>query len=284
MKILTIDLEDWFHILAHDATASPSHWENFESRVERNSDWILEQLSKYNQPATFFSLGWIAQKYPALIRKISAEGYEIACHSMNHQLVYEQTHEQFRSDLTQSIDILQQLTGKKIKSYRAPGFSISEKTKWIFEILVEAGIENDCSIFPAERNHGGFGNFPSAEPCLLSLNGKTLRAFPMSLGAVLRKRIVFSGGGYFRLLPYSMIKRMMKSSGYVMTYFHPRDFDAGQPMIESLPLKRKFMSYVGLRSSGAKFIELLNDFKFTNVEKAVLQIDWNAVKKVDIMK
>jgi len=283
MKILTIDLEDWFHILAHDQTASPKQWEKFESRVEANTAWLLEQLSKNNQPATFFCLGWIAQKYPALIRKISEAGYEIGCHSMNHQLVYEQTPADFRDDLLQSMGILQQITGKKIVSYRAPGFSVSEKTKWIFETLVELGIKNDCSIFTAERNHGGYKNFSSQKPCLLSVNGIQLREFPISPTSIFGMKIIYSGGGYFRLLPYSLISNMMRKSDYVMTYFHPRDFDAGQPVIESLPLKRRFMSYTGLKTSRAKFIKLLNEFEFTSIEKAALVIDWNGVKKVELI-
>lgn len=282
MKILTIDLEDWFHILAHGETSSPAHWQKFESRVEANTDWLLEQLSTYNQPATFFCLGWIAQKYSSLIRKISDAGYEIGCHSMNHQLVYEQTPDEFRDDLLQIKGILQQITGKKIVSYRAPGFSVSEKTKWVFEIMAELGIENDSSIFPAERNHGGFRNFPSTTPCLITVNGTSLKEFPISSATILGKKIIYSGGGYFRLLPYSVIRRFMKKSAYVMTYFHPRDFDAGQPMIESLPLKRKFMSYTGLKTSRTKFIRLLNEFAFTSVEEAVKQVDWNTVRKVEL--
>jgi len=282
MMILTIDLEDWFHILAHEQTASPLHWEKFESRVEANTDRLLNQLSRFNQPATFFCLGWIAKKYPLLIKKISTAGYEIACHSMNHQLVFEQSPEQFRKDLVESIDILQQITGKKVLSYRAPGFSVSEKTKWIFEILAESGIENDCSIFPAERNHGGYKNFSSTKPCLISINGIQLREFPINPTTIAGKKIIYSGGGYFRLFPYSIIRQLMRKSDYVMTYFHPRDFDPGQPMIDSLPLKRKFMSYMGLKNAGIKFEKLLGEFTFTNVENAALLYEWNKAEKVEL--
>jgi len=280
MKILTIDLEDWFHILAHEHTSAPSQWEKFESRVETNTGWLLEQLLRCKQPATFFCLGWIAQKYPVLIKKISALGFEIGCHSMNHQLVYEQSPEQFRKDLVDCKDILQQITGKKIRSYRAPGFSVSEKTKWIFEILIDCGIENDCSVFPAERNHGGYKNFPSSNPCLVHVHGKQLREFPMHPASVAGMKFIFSGGGYFRVLPYSIVSRLMKKSAYVMTYFHPRDFDADQPVIDSLPLNRKFMSYTGLKSSRKKFTKLLEEFEFVNVETAALQVEWNLVEEV----
>jgi polysaccharide deacetylase family protein (PEP-CTERM system associated) len=283
MKILTIDLEDWFHIVAHEPTSGPVQWEKFESRIERNTSWLLEQLLFFNQPATFFCLGWIARKYPHLIKRISEAGYEIACHSMNHQLVFNQSPDEFRKDLLESMDILQQQTGKMILSYRAPGFSVSEKTNWVFEILAEAGIVNDCSVFPAERNHGGYKKFSSLKPCLLSVNGMHLREFPMSLATIAGRKVIYSGGGYFRLLPYMFIRKFVATSDYVMTYFHPRDFDADQPLIDSLPLKRKFMSYVGLKSSKAKFLKLLDEFKFMSVEEAALNIDWNKAETVELL-
>ena len=280
MKILTIDLEDWFHILAHEQTSTPVHWEKFESRVEANTEWLLGQLARFTQPATFFCLGWIAKKYPLLVKKISEAGHEIACHSMNHQLVFEQSPEQFRNDLHESMDILQQVTGKKIISYRAPGFSVSEKTRWIFEILAGAGIENDCSVFPAGRNHGGYINFPFVNPCIISVNGIQLKEFPINPATFAGQKIIYSGGGYFRLLPYALISGVVRKSDYVMTYFHPRDFDAGQPVIKSLPVKRKFMSYNGLKTSRRKFEKLLSEFAFTNVERAAIQVDWNKADSI----
>jgi len=277
MNILTIDLEDWFHILAHNETSKPAQWENFESRVERNTDWILDQLSAKNQYATFFCLGWIAKKYPSLIRKINDRGHEIACHSMNHQLAYEQKPGEYRTELADALHLLEDIVGQPVYSYRAPGFSVTENTNWVFEILIECGIKNDCSVFPAKRNHGGYKGFLFREPCLVSTHGKSIREFPMSLSSVAGRTIVYSGGGYFRLLPYAVIKSMTKKSDYVMTYFHPRDFDPGQPMIASLPLKRKIMSYTGLRGARKKFEMLISDFRFTNVRDAVGKIDWDKV-------
>lgn len=280
MNILTIDLEDWFHILAHSETAGPEQWEKFESRVERNTERLLEPLAAGGHKATFFCLGWIARRYPELIRRIASEGHEIGCHSMNHQLVYEQTADSFRQDLVESIQTLEGITGKKVFTYRAPGFSVSGKTRWVFEILQECGIENDCSIFPASRNHGGFPEFGQNKPCYISIDGMLLKEFPMSFASYGIGKIVFSGGGYFRFLPYSLIKMLMKKSDYVMTYFHPRDFDPGQPLISSLPLKRKMMSYIGLKGAGRKFEFLLNDFHFCNVETAGTLIDWTRAPKV----
>jgi polysaccharide deacetylase family protein (PEP-CTERM system associated) len=280
MNILTIDLEDWFHILAHDETSHPGQWEKFESRVGRNTEWILEKLALHQHSATFFCLGWIALKFPSLIKMIVKQGHEIASHSMNHQLVYEQTPQEFRSDLQMSLRLLEDLTGEKVKTYRAPGFSLTENSKWVFDILIENGIEVDCSIFPARRNHGGYPDFSSRRPCLVSINGKTIKEFPMSLAG----RLPFSGGGYFRVLPYPIIRSLMKKSEYVMTYFHPRDFDPDQAVIPSLSLKRRFMSYAGLGSSKRKWELLLREFRFLNVRNAVHQISWNEAAVVSLDK
>jgi polysaccharide deacetylase family protein (PEP-CTERM system associated) len=280
MNILTIDLEDWFHILAHEETSHPSGWEKFESRVEWNTEWILERLKESQQTSTFFCLGWIAKKYPSLIRKIAADGHEIACHSMNHQLVYAQNKKQFTDDLKESLLVLENISGRKVKTFRAPGFSVTDGEKWIFKVLAENGIENDCSVFPLARNHGGYKNFASARPCLVDADGVFIKEFPMSYFSLLGKGIIFSGGGYFRLMPYAMISAMIKQSDYVMTYFHPRDFDAGQPVLDSLNWKRKFMSYTGIKNAGWKFTRLLKDFRFVSVDGASAVIDWKAAERV----
>lgn len=274
MNILTIDLEDWFHILAHEGTSQPYQWEKFESRVDRNTDWILGQLEGKHK-ATFYCLGWIAERHPGLIRKIAASGHEVACHSMNHQLVFEQDRKLFKSDLQQAKNLLEDITGREVTSYRAPGFSVSEKTKWVFEVLCECGIKNDSSVFPAGRNHGGYPDFPSRNPCVVSINGGIIREFPMSMSAIAGRNFIFSGGGYFRIFPWKVIRSLMKKSGYVMTYFHPRDFDSGQPVLASLPLKRRLMSYTGLHGAGQKFERLVSEFDFVNIEEAEKLVEWD---------
>ena len=149
----------------------------------------------------------------------------------------------------ESLDILEDITGKKVTSYRAPGFSITESCKWAFEILLDAGIENDSSVFPAERIHGGFPSFPGNNPSLIRVNNRTLREFPINIKHFFGKNLVFSGGGYFRLFPYALIKSWTNESGYIMSYLHPRDFDTGQPVLQDLPAGRKFRSYVGLKKA-----------------------------------
>lgn len=267
MNILTFDLEDWFHILDFNETAKPEQWLNFGSRLEVNTDRILNLLEKKNLRATFFCLGWVAQKFPALIKKISLK-HEIACHSMNHQLLQFQSRTEFVNDLKEATHLLEDITGNKIISYRAPGFSLDKKHYFVFEELQKLNYKIDCSIFPAKRNHGGISNFEYQKPCRIVGDNFDLLELPLNTTKIFFRKIVFSGGGYFRLLPYSFIKSQMKKTNYVMTYFHPRDFDPTQPMLKGLPFKRKLMSYSGLNSSYAKFERLLNDFDFISVDQA----------------
>lgn len=267
MKILTFDLEDWFHILDHPETSDIGSWAGFEERVIGNTKRVMELLDRKKQKATFFCLGWIAEKYPSLIRELSNRGHEIASHSYGHQLIYLQSRNEFKEDLYRSISILESITGKKITAYRAPGFSLTPESPWVFEMLVEAGITHDCSIFSANRAHGGFPGAPS-KPFIFESNGGEIKAFPMNTYSFLGLNLIFSGGGYFRLLNYALIKQMMRKSDYVMTYFHPRDFDILQPVIQDLSIKRRFKSYIGLKDSFLKLENLINDFDFCNLEAA----------------
>jgi polysaccharide deacetylase family protein (PEP-CTERM system associated) len=274
VNILTFDIEEWFHILDNPFTTHKSQWSQFESRIHYNVDRLLELLVKENKKATFFILGWIAEKYPDIVKKINELGYEIGSHSNNHKLLYQQSREQIIDDLRDAIKQLEDITGKRVYAYRAPGFSLTERNSWVFEILAEHKIEIDCSIFPTSRAHGGFKGF-SSKPCLVEVNGVRIKEFPINVWGVGGISFVFSGGGYFRLLPYPLIKKLMMKSEYVMTYFHPRDFDPYQPSIKRLNFLRKFKSYYGLSTSFGKLKKLLNDFEFTDLSHADRLINWN---------
>jgi hypothetical protein len=197
-----------------------------------------------------------------------------------HQLAYEQTRKEFNHDLNKSICSLQDITGKKVKIYRAPGFSVKKKNLWVFEDLIEHGIEIDCSIFPARRSHGGFPSYGESEPSIISFGDKTLKEFPINTFSLAGLPLIFSGGGYFRLLPFAVIKSLFKNSKYNMTYFHPRDFDSGQPMIKDLSLLRKFKSYYGLKNAFLKLDKLITTFDFIDLKQANDSINWSLVKKV----
>jgi len=232
MRILTFDIEDWFHILDHAKTASPTTWDKFEPRIRQNMEKIFRLIDDTNSKATFFCMGWVAEKYPDVIRDIDQAGFEIGSHSNFHQLAYQQTPEEFRNDLKTSICNIEDLISKKVRAYRAPGFSITENNKWAFDVLIEEGIEIDC---------------------------------------------VFSGGGYFRALPYQFLRRAFGSNDYIMTYFHPRDFDPDQPIIPGLSLKRRFTSYYGLKNCLSKLKSILEEFDFIDLEEANQMVEWSNI-------
>ncbi len=282
MNILTFDVEDWFHVLDNPSTKDEKQWIQLESRIQQNMDKIFDLLEKNNQKATFFTIGWVARKYPEIIKYIDSRGHEIASHSDMHQLAYEFNREEFRQDLEMSVKSIEDITGKKVRAYRAPGFSLMNQNKWVFEELIKNGIEMDCSVFPAKRAHGGFEEFGYAEPAYIEVGGSRIKEFPINIYPVFGKNIIFSGGGYFRLIPYPLMKHFMNNSNYVMTYLHPRDFDAEQPMIEGLSAFRRFKSYVGLKGSCQKLEKLINDFTFVDLNEADSMIEWSDAKVVKL--
>ncbi len=282
MKILTFDIEDWFHILDFDETEDISSWAGYKTRMDKNLDFILNILAETGQRATFFILGWIAEEHPNVVKRIIDSGYEIGNHSYSHILIYKNNNKKVFSDLEYSKKLLEDISGKKVKYFRAPGFSIKKNTNWAFDILHKLEVEIDSSIFPTSRGHGGYEQFPYSEPCILKKNNFAIKELPINTYKFLEKEIVFSGGGYYRLLPYSIQKYLYKKSEYLMTYFHPRDFDADQPILENLSRVRKFKSYVGLKNSKKKFNKLLKDFKFVDINEANKIIPWEKVPVVKI--
>lgn len=282
MNILTFDVEDWFHVLDNPATKNEKQWVQLESRIHQNMDKIFDILEKNDQKATFFTIGWVARKYPEILKKIDSLGHEIASHSDMHQLAYEFNRKEFREDLERSVKSIEDVVGKKVRAYRAPGFSLMQKNKWVFEELIKNGIEIDCSVFPAKRAHGGFEEFGHAEPAFIEVEGARIKEFPINIYPLFGKNIIFSGGGYFRLIPYPFMKQFMNKSNYVMTYLHPRDFDVEQPMIEGLSTFRKFKSYVGLKSSLSKLDRLIEDYNFVDLKNADESIEWSSVKVINL--
>ena len=282
MNILTFDIEEWFHILDNDSTKTAKEWQQYESRIHSNMERIFTVLDATGVKATFFCLGWIVEKYPNVIKAIVDKGYEVASHTDTHQLIYEQNPKAFSTDIEHSIKTLEDISGRKVRCFRAPGFSVREDNRWVFDILVNLGISIDSSIFPAPRSHGGFSSYKADIPALIQYDGIRLKEFPISYASILGRPFVYSGGGYFRLFPYCCIKHWAKKSPYVMTYFHPRDFDTGQPVIENLPLSRKFKSYIGLRGALKKLKSFLNDFEFIDIDAADKLIDWENASVITV--
>lgn len=282
MRILTFDIEDWYHFLEHRSTRSENQWQNFEPRVRHNTATILDFLAKNQQKATFFIIGWVAAKNPGLVKEIADAGHQIGLHSYGHQLIWQQTPEEFRQDILSNISILEDQLGYKIKIYRAPGFSIKMHNTWAFEVMAEAGITTDASIFPAARAHGGMPAFPHNFPCLIKHGGITLKEFPISYCKFAGIRVVLTGGGYFRFWPYKIIKIKTQDAPYVMSYFHPRDFDQKQPLLKDLGPYRRFRAYYGLNFSMQKLERWIDEFSFTDIQTADSEINWDSAFTVNI--
>jgi len=280
MHILTFDIEDWYNC---DFITPDFNWDKYEVRIYEGVGRILNELKKRELKATFFCLGWIAEKHPSVIRMIHNQGHHIGCHSYQHELSFRFDRAGFKNDTKKAKKIIEEVIGVPITAFRAPGFSITESNTWAFEVLTELGFEYDCSIFPAAHDYGGFASYGRVEPAILALpNGARLKEFPISVQSVIGKKFVYSGGGFFRFFPYCLIKYWASNSSYVMTYFHPRDFDPVQPVIDSLPAMRKFKSYVGLSKAFPKFRRLLNDFEFVSVEEADKLINWNTARIIKL--
>ncbi len=280
MNILTFDIEDWYNC---DFISEDFNWDKYEVRIYEGVERVLNELEKRNQKGSFFCLGWIADKHPEIIRQIHNQGHHIGCHSYQHELSFRFTKEEFIEDTLRSKELIENIIGEKVNAFRAPGFSITENNLWALEALADMGFEYDCSLFPADHDYGGFKDYGVSEPAKIILpNGKSIKEFPINIQRVFGKDIVFSGGGFFRLFPYNLIKYWAKRSPYIMTYFHPRDFDTGQPVIKTLPAIRKFKSYVGLKHSFAKFQKLLNDFDFVDIEEADRMIDWDKQRIINL--
>lgn len=261
--VVTVDVEEWFHILDVRSSPDMSRWDHMERRVEGNFLRLLDTVAKRNARITCFFLGWIAERYPHLVEEASARGHEIASHGFSHELIYRLTPAQFLDDTLKARALLQDISGQPVHGYRAPGFSATAGVPWFFNALMRAGHQYDASIFPARRGHGGSPHFARG-PQRFHHQGSSLTVFPASVAQLGSWRVCFFGGGYFRLFPYALIKKMtnrvLDEGLPVIFYIHPRDIDPDQPRIP-MPWRRRFKSYVGLSGTLSKLGNLLTDFR-----------------------
>lgn len=281
MHVLSFDLEDWFHLLQWAPAESEESWNGFESRFERATDLILERLERHQATATFFCLGWIARRYPHVLRHIDACGHDFGSHGHAHRLLRDLPPPRFEADLSDSLHAIQDAIGRPVRAYRAPGFSLTPRTTWALEILLDHGVEVDSSVFTSRRAHGGWPGGPTA-PGWLRWSGGRIRELPIVPAAWAGLRVPFNGGGYFRLLPYEVSRRLMRREPYVMTYFHPRDFDPEQPRMPRLGPVRRFRAYVGLGGAMRKLERLLEEFEFVNVSTALERVEWTEAPVLDV--
>ncbi|GJQ61342.1 MAG: polysaccharide deacetylase [Melioribacteraceae bacterium] len=262
-NIFTVDVEDWYHILEVESTPDVQNWQNMETRVEQNFNALLDMFDENGVKVTCFILAWVAERFPHIIKEAHARGHEVASHGYSHQLVYTQSAESFYNDIKKAKDILEDLTGEPVDSYRCPGFSITEETPWGFEKIVEAGYKYDSSVFPANRGHGGLSDSEIA-PHIIETPAGNLFEYPITIADLFGKRVCFFGGGYLRLFPYSLIRSMSKkvnrSGRPVIYYIHPREIDPHHPRLEMSKI-RTFKSYVNLETTMTKLERIIHDFE-----------------------
>lgn len=270
---MTIDVEDYFQVSAFAKHISRADWPTLPCRIERNIDIILSLLHDHNVQATFFTLGWIAERYPAMLRRIADNGHELASHGYHHFRVNEQTADEFREDVGSSKTLLEDIVGQKIKGYRAPSFSIGAKNIWALDVLHDEGYEYSSSIYPIRHDHYGmpeaprFGFRPSGTDGIIEIPATTASLFGRNIPA--------AGGGYFRLMPYQFSRWLMRRVNAMdgescIFYFHPWELDPGQPRQLGIGVKTRFRHYINLSKMEAKISSLLSDFQWDRMDNIFL--------------
>ncbi|MGZ8287991.1 MAG: XrtA system polysaccharide deacetylase [Telluria sp.] len=270
---MTIDVEDYFQVSAFAPVISRDSWEGRECRVERNVARILEILDKGGVKATFFTLGWIAERYPQLVRQIVAGGHELASHGYGHLRASDQTRAEFSEDIRKSKAILEDIGGQQVLGYRAPSFSIGTANLWALDALQETGHRYSSSIYPIQHDHYGM---PDAPRFAFYPNGPDgLLEVPITTVQVMQRKLPAGGGGYFRLLPYALSRWMMERVNQVdrqsaIFYFHPWEIDPGQPRPEGASMKSRFRHYVNLDRMEGRIAQLTRDFKWDRMDRIFL--------------
>ncbi len=266
-NILSFDIEEHFQVSGLAAAINRKDWDRHLSRVEKNTDTILAILDRHQVKATFFILGWIAERHQSMLKKISAAKHEIASHGYEHKLIYDMTPDEFAVDVKKSLDIIEGITGIKVKGFRAPSFSLSAKDIEKFQILADFGITYDSSLFPMKHfRYGDAVSVPLA-PFDIVENGKAIiKEYPMTVVVFLGRRIPAGGGGYFRLYPDFFIRRNIRKVNAenrpVIVYLHPWEFDPEQPRVKGAGFGNTFRHYCNLKKTADKLDNLLTNFMF----------------------
>lgn len=270
LNAFTIDLEDWFCVANFDDTIARASWPQQESRVEQSTTRMLDLLDTAGVSGTFFVLGWVAERFPDLVREVDRRGHEIACHSHMHRKVHALTPDQFEQDLSASLAVLRNLSTRPVVGYRAPSFSVTRATTWAFEIMARHGITYDSSIFPI-GGHPDYG-INDAPRGIHEIQPDMLE-FPMAAVEVAGRRVPTGGGGYFRLLPYAVTRALMRRHnrhGYpVSFYLHPWEIDPDQPRINAGSRQRTFRHYRNLDRTERRLVRLLADFRFGTMQQVL---------------
>ncbi len=264
---LTIDVEDYFQVSAFAPYIARSDWEARECRVEANVDRILALLERHQVHATFFTLGWIAERYPQVVRRIVAGGHELASHGYGHERASDQDEDTFFADIHLAKLLLEDLGGVAVNGYRAPSFSIGASNPWAFDCLERAGYRYSSSVYPIRHDHYGMPDAPRFAFWVRN----TLVEIPVTTSRLWGRNLPASGGGYFRLLPYSLSRWLLsrvneKDKEAAVFYFHPWEIDPGQPRIPGISAKARFRHYLNLDKVEARLERLLGDFRWGRMD------------------
>jgi polysaccharide deacetylase family protein (PEP-CTERM system associated) len=292
MNILTFDIEEWY-LEKHFKGNHSYKYHQFDEMLSK----ILDELDRLCIKGTFFCVGQLAVEFPDVVRKIALKGHEVGCHSNVHNWLNKMDYKVLYQDTKEALKALQDVSGQKVTSYRAPALSITANNSWTVEVLAECGIESDASIFPTARDFGGYPSFPQDTPCKLSYNGVTLKEFPICITPILGKQIAYSGGGYFRLLPYSLINKTMKQRDYNICYFHLADLIHEEVKMKSKTeyeeyyqqpgtlknrLTRYVKSNVGKGNAWDKLCRLLEVHRFINISEGNKKTEWGKTNVIEL--
>lgn len=275
LNAFSVDVEDWFQVSDFEDQIPLGEWDRYESRVVQNTRRLLALLGEFEVKATFFILTWNAERYPGLVEEIAAEGHEIATHGHSHRLVYEQGKDLYRRDLEHSLEILRRAVGDRVRGYRAPSFSVTTRSMWALDVMLESGIEYDSSIFPVQDSLYGIPSALRFPFVIHKAGAKNLIEFPMTTTRVGGRNLPLGGGAYLRLLPYHYMRwgmrRVNREGEAAIVYLHPWEIDPGQPRLK-IRGKRGFSThYLRLDSMEDKLRRLLTDFRFAPVGQVLAQ-------------
>lgn len=278
---LTVDVEDYFHVSALAGSIHRDSWGSRESRVVANTHRLLAIFESSRVKGTFFVLGWVAERYPQLIRDIAACGHEIACHGYSHRLVYEQSARDFREETLRSKNLLEEIAGSPVRGYRAASYSIVRESLWALDVLVELGFAYDSSIFPVRHDRYGIPNAERVPHRMSTPNGASIVEWPLATAKILGFRLPVAGGGYFRLLPYWLSHWGLASINRselqpFIFYLHPWEIDPAQPRVAASLLSR-FRHYTNLGKCEERLERLLKDFRFGTVRDGLAKLGLLAV-------
>ena len=267
LNAMTVDVEDFFHVSAFESIISPDQWPEYQPRVDANTRRLMDIFARHGVKSTFFVLGWVAEKYPELIKAIHEQGHEVASHGYAHRRASEQSKDEFMADVKRSKDHLEDLLGVPVTGYRAPSFSIGYSNEWAFEVLAELGFRYSSSTYPVKHDLYGTPDWPR----FAYKRPEDIIEIPIPTLKMFGKQVPIGGGGYFRLYPYRMTKALV--SRYLESekqpysfYFHPWEIDAEQPRLNHAPLKSRFRHYVNLKHTESKLDRLLNDFNWSTMQ------------------